>query len=70
MHIDGLYDNVDTAMLEKRVKALEKTQGRQWVELTDTEVDTVWQELKDAGTLSHKTFARAIQAKSKQKNAC
>ena len=70
MHIDGLYDNVDTAMLQKRVEKLEKTHERQWVELTDTEVDAVWQELKDAGTLSHKTFARAIQSKSKQKNGC
>ena len=50
MHIDGLYDNVDTAMLEKRVEALEKTHGRQWVALTDAVIDAVWQELKDAGT--------------------
>lgn len=68
MHIDGLYDNVHTAMLEKRVEALEKTHERQWVELTDIEVEAVWQELKDAGTLSHKTFARAIEAKLKKKN--
>ena len=70
MHIDGLYDNVDISMLRNRVEKLEKTHERQWVELTDTETDAVWQELKDAGTLSHKTFARAIQAKSKQKNGC
>ena len=70
MHIDGLYDNVDTAMLEKRVKALEKTHGRQWVALTDAVIDAVWQELIDTGTLSHKTFARAIEAKSKQENGC
>lgn len=70
MHIDGLYDNVDISMLRNRVEKLEKTHEWQWVELTDTEVDAVWQELKDAGTLSHKTFARAIQAKSKQKNSC
>ena len=72
MHIDGLYDNVHTemltAMLEKRIEALETTHERQWVELTDIEVEAVWQELKDAGTLSHKTFARAIEAKLKQKN--
>jgi hypothetical protein len=68
MHIDGLYDNVHTAMLEQRVKALEKTHEQQWVDLTDNEVDAVWQELKDNGSLSHKTFARAIAAKLKQKN--
>jgi hypothetical protein len=68
MHIDGLYDNVHTAMLEKRIQALEKPHERQWVALTDAVIDAVWQELKDAGTLSHKTFARAIEAKSKQKN--
>jgi len=70
MHIDGLYDNVHTAMLEKRIAALEKPHERQWVALTDAVIDAVWQELKDAGTMSHKTFARAIEAKSKQENGC
>jgi hypothetical protein len=70
MHIDGLYDNVHTAMLEKRIKALETTHQRQWVELTDAEITSELDQLiySGPGTLSHKTFARAIEAKLKQKN--
>jgi hypothetical protein len=41
---------------------------REWVGLTDEEIDALWQEWKDAVCLDHKTWAKAIEAKLKEKN--
>ena len=41
---------------------------REWVGLTDEEIDAMWIEWKDAVCLDHKTWAQAIQAKVKEKN--
>jgi hypothetical protein len=41
---------------------------RPWVELTDDEVNTLWSEWKDAVCLDHKTWAKAVEAKLKEKN--
>ena len=41
---------------------------RTWVDLTDEEVNTLWDEWKDAVCLDHKTWAQAIRAKLKDKN--
>jgi hypothetical protein len=41
---------------------------RTWVGLTDDEVNTLWGEWKDAVCLDHKTWAKAIEAKLKEKN--
>lgn len=70
MHIDGLYDNVHTAMLEKRIKALETTHERQWVELTDAEIDECDIAAMSAGadSLYNRRFYRLVEAKLKQKN--
>lgn len=43
-------------------------QQRTWVDLTDEEVNTLWDEWKDAVCLDHKTWAQAIRAKLKEKN--
>jgi hypothetical protein len=39
-----------------------------WVGLTDDEVNTLWGEWKDAVCLDHKTWAKAIEAKLKERN--
>jgi hypothetical protein len=44
-------------------------QQRTWVGLTDEEVSTLWGEWKDAVCLDYKTWAEAIEAKLKEKNA-
>lgn len=41
---------------------------REWQGLTDEEIKNVWQEIKDAVCLDHQTFARAIEAKLREKN--
>jgi hypothetical protein len=41
---------------------------RTWAGLTDDEVNTLWGEWKDAVCLDHKTWAKAIEAKLKEKN--
>jgi len=41
---------------------------RQWVGLTDEEIAEMWEELKDSISLDHKTWARAIEAKLKEKD--
>lgn len=41
---------------------------RPWVGLTDDEIRTLWGEWKDAVCLDHKTWAKAIEAKLKEKN--
>jgi len=41
---------------------------RTWVGLTDEEISALWNEWKDAVCLDHKTWAKAIEAKLKQKN--
>ena len=41
---------------------------RTWVDLTIEEVNTLWDEWKDAVCLDHKTWAKAIGAKLKDKN--
>ena len=41
---------------------------RTWVGLTIEEVNTLWDEWKDAVCLDHKTWAQAIRAKLKEKN--
>jgi len=41
---------------------------RPWVGLTDDEVNTLWNEWKDAVCLDHKTWAKAIEAKLKELN--
>ena len=42
--------------------------SKQWVGLTDADIANVWDELKDAICLDHKTFACAIEAKLREKN--
>ena len=41
---------------------------RTWVGLTEDEISALWNEWKDAVCLDHKTWAKAIEAKLKQKN--
>jgi len=41
---------------------------RTWVGLTDEEISALWNEWKDAVCLDHKTWAKAIEAKLKEKN--
>lgn len=42
---------------------------RPWVNLTDDQVNTLWNEWKDAVCLDYKTWAKAIEAKLKELNA-
>ena len=42
---------------------------RTWVGLTDEEISALWNEWKDAVCLDHKTWAKAIEAKLKEKNS-
>jgi len=42
---------------------------REWVGLTDEEVESLWSEWHDAVCLDYKTWGRAIEAKLKEKNA-
>jgi hypothetical protein len=41
---------------------------RTWVGLTDEEISALWNEWKDAVCLDHKTWAKAIEDKLKEKN--
>lgn len=41
---------------------------RQWAGLTDDDISTLWSEFKDAVCLDHKTWAKAIEAKLREKN--
>jgi broad specificity phosphatase PhoE len=49
-------------------KLYTKPPKREWVGLTDEEIDALWQEWKDAVCLDHKTWAKAIEAALKDKN--
>ena len=63
-----LQDEDYRAMYLKVRDELAKLQQRTWVGLTDDEVNTLWGEWKDAVCLDHKTWAKAIEAKLKEKN--
>jgi hypothetical protein len=41
---------------------------KEWVSLSDKDIKNVWDEIKDAVCLDHKTFAHAIEAKLKELN--
>ena len=41
---------------------------REWVSLTNDDIQNVWDGMKGAVCLDHKTFARAIEAKLREKN--
>ena len=41
---------------------------RRWVSLTDEDIQNVWDGMKSAVCLDHKTFARAIEAKLREKS--
>ena len=49
-------------------KLYTKPPKREWVGLTDEEIDALWQEWKDAVCLDHKTWAKAIESALKDKN--
>jgi hypothetical protein len=51
-----------------KVANLKWSVAHPWVGLTDEEIDALWQEWKDAVCLDHKTWAKAIEAKLKEKN--
>jgi hypothetical protein len=44
------------------------TAKRNWIGLTDGDIKNVWDEMKDAVCLDHKTFAHAISELLKEKN--
>jgi hypothetical protein len=57
-----------------RTMKFESEQGviapqRTWVGLTNEEISALWNEWKDAVCLDHKTWAKAIEAKLKEKNS-
>jgi hypothetical protein len=41
---------------------------KEWVGLTDGEIENVWQGMKNAGCNDHKTFSYVIQSRLKEKN--
>jgi hypothetical protein len=67
MHIQGLYDNIDLHMLKQKIKELEATKPR-WVDLTDEDIGDVYVAWDNTDGASFADFARAIEAKLKQKN--
>ena len=50
------------------VRKPRKLPQRTWVGLTEEEIDTLWQ--NTSPYYDHQDFARAIEAKLKQKNGC
>jgi hypothetical protein len=63
------YDPINRAMILPIGMALYAgPPPRTWVGLTDEEIDALWQEWKDAVCLDHKTWAKAIEAKLKERN--
>jgi hypothetical protein len=52
----------------KPCEEVQITPKRKWQGLTDKGIEKVWDGMKGAVCLDHKTFARAIEAKLKEKN--
>ena len=66
--IEGAVVPVVAVELPAGTKLYTTPQQRTWVDLTDEEVNTLWDEWKDAVCLDHKTWAQAIRARLKEKN--
>jgi len=68
IHSCGYYCDRPACIVAQRNELRDKLFSKEWVGLTDAEVEKVFFDMGQFAKIDLKTFARAIEAKLKEKN--